>query len=553
MSHILDDIYNSKKLLFWTMFQKLDTSLDMSKIIEKINKINSKYFKVIQNNFETIADPFLFKYGEDMYVFFEKVNNDRWVNRLNEGTGEIYCSKLTDSDGILGFSKPILALKETHHISYPFLIQDKDNIYMMPEQRRMGRLELYKCVIFPNEWKIERTLLKGNFVDSTLFYYNDIYWLFTISTNRKNVEYKEQIYYTDNLATGDWNLHSTIRVTNKIESRRGAGNIIVKDGKIYRPVQNNKDYYAQGILFLEITKLSITEYEEKLQYGFSDSCHKSLKSDPQDRQDEEREVGILNRNIHTFNMLDDWIVIDSHNRNKRFFEPDYERSISRWNKKSNRKLMIDKYYKDIGDMLRYIESKNVLDIGINMFNIYNKSYFNNENIKYYQIDISVPTKLKEKLESSLILDDFIELEKRYPEYIDFFDVIISYGVLGYVEFTPTQIGNYLLTASKLLKKDGRLYLKLDKKHMSQSFHKENIVTEHKLLEYFKRSDVIETVEDKEDITLDEISTLLGTMIKLLNKTKKLELNLEIKKIQKDDIVPDHILDDEHVFYVLIKK
>ena len=215
--------------------------------------------------------------------------------------------------------------------------------------------------------------------------------------------------------------------------------------------------------------------------------------------------------------------------------------------------MIDKYYKEIGDMLRYRESKNVLDIGINMFNIYNKSYFNNENIKYYQMDISVPSNLKERLESTVIVDSFIELEKRYPEYIDFFDVIISYGVLGYIEFTPTQIRNYLLTASALLKKDGILYLKLDKKHMSQSFHKENIVTENQLLEYFKTSDILETVEKEEDITLDEISKLLGTMIKLLNQSKKFELNLEIKRIQNEDIVPDYILDDEHVFYVLIKK
>ena len=527
MSHILDDIYNSKKLFFWTMYQKLDTSLDMPTIIEKINKINSKYFKVIDNNFETMADPFLFKYGDEMYVFFEKINNDRWSERLKEGTGEIYCTKLTDIDGILSFSTPVLVLKEDFHLSYPFLIKDKDNIYMMPEQRRSGRLDLYKCEVFPNEWKLERTLLKGNFIDSTLFYYNEMYWMFTISTNRKNAEYKEQLYYTDDIATGDWNLHSDLRVTNKIESRRGAGNIIVKDGKIYRPVQNNKDYYGQSVLFLEITKLSITEYEE-------------------------REVGILNRNIHTFNMLDGWIVIDSHNRNKLFFEQDYERSISRWKTKSNRIIMIDKYYKTIGDMLRNRESKNVLDIGINMFNIYNKSYFNNERIQYYQIDISVPTTLKEKLESNLILDNFIELEKRYPEYIDFFDVIISYGVLGYVEFTPTQITNYLLTASKLLKKDGRLYLKLDKKHMIEKFHTENIVNEDQLLEYFKTEET-----NKEDITLDEISKLLGTIVNILNTTKKVEINLEIKQIKndikKEDIVPDHNLEDEHVFYVLVKK
>jgi hypothetical protein len=522
------------------MYQKMDTSLDMSKIIEKVNKLNSKYFKVIQNNFETLADPFLFKYGEEMYVFFEKINNDRWIERTNEGTGEIYSCKLSEINGILTCSKPVLSLTEDHHLSYPFLIKDRDNIYMLPEQRKCGRLELYKCILFPNKWKSVKTLLKGNFIDSTLFYYNHIYWLFTISTNKKNTEFKEQLYYASELVTRKWTLHSTLQISNKINSRRGAGNIILKDGKIYRPVQHNKDYYGQRVMILEITKLSITEYEEKT-------------------------VGLLNRNIHTFNMLDDWIVIDSHNKNRRFFEPDYERSISRWNTKSNRKLMIDKYYKDIGEWLRYRDSKNVLDIGINMFNIYNKSYFNNENIKYYQIDINVPNEVKDKLESTVIMDNFINLDKKYKEYTDYFDVIISYGVLGYVEFTQEQIGNYLLTASNLLKRDGKLYLKLDKKHMNDTFRTENIVKQEQLFQYFKTGDIVEEVESKDiieekgdDITMEEISKLLGTIVKLLNTTKKVELNLEIKQtkndvIKKEQIIPDHILDDEHVFYVLIKK
>ena len=484
MSNVLDFIYCNREFFFWTMFQKMDTSLDMLKIIERVNTVNSKHFKVIENDFQTLADPFLFKYGKDMYVFFEKINNDRWIERLNEGTGEIYSCKLIEQDGILSFSKPILVLKEEHHLSYPVLIRDMEDIYMLPEQRKSGRLELYKCISFPNKWENVKTLLDGNFIDSTIFYYNSIYWLFTISTNRKNTEFKEQLYYSEKLVTKNWKLHSTIRVTNKIESRRGAGNIIMKDGKIYRPIQNNRDYYGQGILFLEITKLSITEYEEK-------------------------PVGIINRNIHTFNMLDNWIVIDSHNKNKNFFELDYQRSFSRWTSKNNRKRMI-KYYNEIGNWLRDIESKNVLDIGINMFNIYNKSYFNNENINYYQMDISVCTELAKKLESTVIVDNFIELEKRHPEYINWFDVIISYGVLGYVEFTYTQIMNYLMTAYTLLKKNGRLYLKLDKKHMLKTFNVKNIVKEEYLSTYFKSVNAVK-------------------------------------------IAPEYILDDEHIFYVLVRK
>lgn len=472
MSHILDDIYRHNDIFFWTMCQKIDSTLSMKKIIERINKINSKHFKTIDNNFETLADPFLFKYGDDMYMFFEKINNERWNKRLNQGTGEIYCSKLFDVDGKLTYSKPTLALSTENHLSYPFLIKKGENIYMLPEQKLSGGLELYKCISFPNEWKLLKTLLKGNFVDSTIFYYNKMYWLFTISIDKRNTSYKEELYYAEQLVTKNWTHHSTINDTEKMQSRRGAGNIFIKDGKIYRPVQYNKDYYGQSILMLEIPKLSTTEYEE-------------------------RQVGIINRNIHTFNMLDNWIVIDSHNKNKSFFEPDYERSISRWNTKSNRKIMMDKYYKEIGEWLRGRDTQNVLDIGINMFNIYNKSYFNNECINYYQIDIEVSNEIKKKLESTVIIDNFIGLENRSTQYIDYFDVIISYGVLGYIEFTQKEILQYLETASKLLKKDGKLYLKLDIKHMKEKFKKENIVTDKNILVYFKTDETNKLKVDNE--------------------------------------------------------
>ena len=470
MNYILDDIYHKKETFFWTMFQKMDTTVHMSNIIEKINKVNSKYFRIIENNFQTIANPFLFKYCEDMYVFFEK-------------STDIYCSKLSYKDGIFNYSEPILALGIEEKLSYPFLLESNSEIYMIPEKK--SGLDLFKCVHFPDGWVFVKTLLVGNFSGSTIFFHNNLYWLFTIESNENSTEFKEQLYYSEDLVDKKWTFHCTIKTTNKICCRRGGGNLFMKDNKIYRPVHNNKNY-GESILLLEITNLTTDEYQEKA-------------------------VGILNRNINTFNMLDDWIVIDSHNGNKRFFEQDYERSVSRWNTKNNRKIMIDKYYKEIGEWLRYRESKNVLDIGINMFNIYNKSYFNNQEINYYQMDITVPNELKERLESTAIVDNFIELEKRYQEYIHHFDVIISYGVLGYIEFTPEEIEKYLLTACRLLKKDGKLYLKLDKKHMKKTFHKNNIVNEEQLLQYFKTD------------TINEV------------------------------ISPDDIVDDEHVFYVLNKK
>jgi hypothetical protein len=295
MNKLVEDINKTKEIFFWTMFQKIDMNdANISILIDNINKVHSNYFKVISNTTETLADPFLLKYNDQMYVFFEKINNTRWNRRLGEGTGEIYISRLTDIDGVLTYTEPVLALSINSHLSYPCLIQENDTVYMIPEQRKTGKLDLYECVKFPTKWENVKTLLTGNFSDSTIFYYNNIYWLFTTQAEKKNTKYKENLYYSSTLLNENWKFHSTLKVTDKRHSRRGAGSIFVKNNKIYRPVQNNKDYYGQGILMLEITKLTESEYEETV-------------------------VGEIGRNIHTINILDNWIVIDSNNKNNNFF------------------------------------------------------------------------------------------------------------------------------------------------------------------------------------------------------------------------------------------
>ena len=138
-------------------------------------------------------------------------------------------------------------------------------------------------------------------------------------------------------------------------------------------------------------------------------------------------------------------------------------------------------YEQIGNNLRECTNKNVLDVGFEVFNIYNYSYFNNYDINYYQIDIRYNEEYIKKIPfGKFIFQDLLSYDK-----FDFYNVVISFGVLGYIEFTPEQIDNYLMQIYKLLISDGIFYLKIDNKHMGKTFDKNNIVNNTQIYKYFK--------------------------------------------------------------------
>ena len=293
----LDVIYDNKSFFYFLMVKNGSfPTMKMDEIIEQINESPSHSFSILPNTGLTMADPFIICHEGQYYVFYEQINPNRlWKDRIGEQIGEIYYSKISSN---LEFSKPELALSTKYHLSFPFLIRDKEKIYMLPEQSKCTGLLLYECKTFPNKWTPVCELLKGSFVDSVIFFYEDLYWLFTVeSIGDSNA--KENLYYSSILCTKEWTFHSTINISKKKVSRRGAGNIFMKDGRIYRPVQHNQEYYAQGITMLEIITLSKTKYEE-------------------------RPIGEIGRNIHTLNILDELVIIDSHTKNKLFFEAQYD-------------------------------------------------------------------------------------------------------------------------------------------------------------------------------------------------------------------------------------
>lgn len=203
------------------------------------------------------ADPFLVEYNNEIFIFFE---NYRYKNHL----GKISVGKITQQQfELLGD-----ALICHDHLSFPYLFNYNNTIYMMPECAGSYRLALWKPVNFPLHWEIAHTALEGMLLaDSTLIEYQGTWWLFTnISTGAiKDFNTELYVFSVDSPLLKQVTPHRQNPVVTDCRTARNGGRPFIKEGTLYRPSQNNSNgTYGYSLNIMKITKLSLQEYEEEM-------------------------------------------------------------------------------------------------------------------------------------------------------------------------------------------------------------------------------------------------------------------------------------------------
>ena len=197
-----------------------------------------------------VADPFLIHENNIYYMFFEVLNT-------NTSQGDIGLA--ISNDGFNWTYKQII-LDEEFHLSYPCVFKWKNDYYMIPETYQAESVRLYKSDNFPYNWTFVKTLLEGrDFLDNTIFHYNNTWWLFTGTTNNTVL----WLYCSDKL-TGPWIEHpKSPIISGDANISRPGGNVIVFDNnRIVRYAQDDDPYYGNQVWAFEITTLTKTSYEE---------------------------------------------------------------------------------------------------------------------------------------------------------------------------------------------------------------------------------------------------------------------------------------------------
>ncbi len=229
------------------------------------------------------ADPFLIKVKGKNYILFENYSfSDKkgvisYLNLSETGTDKI----------------PELALERDYHLSYPFLFEHRDEIYMIPETSENRTIELYRAVQFPDQWVLEKVLMHDvDAHDATLFEHNQTFWLFVNIANQGGSLNDELFLFYSKSLFGEWQAHPKNPILSDVSLARSAGKLFSHNGRIIRPSQDCSKRYGYALNFNHVQQLTETEYQETLLYKVTPDNLKDYCG------------------VHTYNSNDDFEVID---------------------------------------------------------------------------------------------------------------------------------------------------------------------------------------------------------------------------------------------------
>jgi len=218
--------------------------------------------------FRFLADPFIANHNGNDVLFVEDYN-------YRSSRGKISAYEIKPTKYIeLG-----VALEEKFHLSFPFLVRVKKDLYMVPESHENKDIRLYKCVDFPLKWKFIRALIKDcSCVDTSVFEFNNKWWMFTNKDSSELGDHGSElhIYYSDSLDSEKWVSHRANPVIFDSKRARNGG-LIISNETIYRVFQRQGfDMYGASIGISKIIELSEINYEEEVLFDIPPKFMKNI-------------------------------------------------------------------------------------------------------------------------------------------------------------------------------------------------------------------------------------------------------------------------------------
>ena len=231
------------------------------------------------------ADSFCFEDNNKNYVVFEDYDY-----KLKKG--KISLLKLTEDGNPLN-SKTIL--ERHHHLAYPYVFKNDNNIYLIPETAEKGTIELYEWNEANERFDFLQVLIDIAGVDASIVYYDERWWIFCGLKNDLPNE-KLHIFYADKL-TGPYEAHSLNPVKTDPAGSRPAGQFVINNGNLFRPAQYSVKWYGEKINWFKINLLTPRSFSEEF----------VAEMKPQKSWE-------YNKGLHTFSQTSKFMIIDAKKR-----------------------------------------------------------------------------------------------------------------------------------------------------------------------------------------------------------------------------------------------
>jgi len=236
------------KRLLWNIYfgigKNLDDIINQSITYKKIDN-PANYF---------LADPFLFFHKGHSYCFAEAFDLRRKKGMISE---LIFSKETLEYDRVV--------LEEDFHLSFPFIFEYENRMYMCPETSEICEVRLYVYDEKMKVWEFCSTLLaKIAAVDSLIFEKNGYWWLICSvdAVGLGNYSSELHLYYSTSPIDSNWSKHPQSPISLSSTNGRNGG-LIILDHDIYRVAQQQGfNTYGKQVSLMHIDSITLTDYVE---------------------------------------------------------------------------------------------------------------------------------------------------------------------------------------------------------------------------------------------------------------------------------------------------
>jgi hypothetical protein len=202
-------------------------------------------------NAEFVADPFMLRIQSLWYMFFEVLNA---ANKR----GEI--GYAVSSDG-LHWRYQHIVLREPFHLSYPYVFQWNEGIYMIPETLKANAIRIYRANSYPERWEFLADVIPGAHADPSIFCFQNRWWLFASPVPHHQ---DTLLLYSAETPMGPWKAHpcNPIIAGNKQIARPG-GRVLPWENGLIRFTQDCYPTYGRQVRAFQIEELTLAVYRER--------------------------------------------------------------------------------------------------------------------------------------------------------------------------------------------------------------------------------------------------------------------------------------------------
>ncbi|NHO17721.1 formyl transferase [Acetobacter oeni] len=148
------------------------------------------------------------------------------------------------------------------HLSYPVIIEDDGETFMLPEAWHSGTLQLYRAVSFPGHWEpVADWSFPVAAIDASPVRYNGLWWMFFSPPGTKAERQSVLCAAWAEKLTGPWHLHPGNPLWRNAASARPGGTPVVTEAGIVLPTQDCTRTYGGAVSLLTITDLAPDRFQ----------------------------------------------------------------------------------------------------------------------------------------------------------------------------------------------------------------------------------------------------------------------------------------------------